>query len=121
MDEIAPQVYSPMPGSRRSRTGSGGSAPPYSRTMTAAAFFRLRAALPELHAEVVVDGGEGFDGRAGFEKAAVVRDDGLDARLLEHDLGQPDAVGVPGPAPRERTGVFPVPRGDEGDEGGGKG
>jgi len=39
-----------------------------------------------------------------------VRDDGLDLSLLEHDFGNPNAVGVARPAPGEIASVFPEPR-----------
>jgi len=39
-----------------------------------------------------------------------VRDDGLDLSLLEHDFGNPNAVGIARPAPGEIASVFPEPR-----------
>src|SRR5215472_16390977 len=45
--------------------------------------------------------GERLDVRKAREEFFIVGDDGVDAGLLEHDFGQPDAVGVVGAAPRK--------------------
>src|SRR5579863_583609 len=39
----------------------------------------------------------------------VIGQDGSDARLLQHDLGDPDAIGVAAGAPREVAAVFAEP------------
>ncbi len=43
------------------------------------------------------------------EPALVVGDDGRDGRLLEHDLGDPDPVGIFRPAPGQLSPVGPIP------------
>ena len=45
-------------------------------------------------------GGKRLDRRPAREEAQVVGDDGLDRRLLQHDLAEPDAVGVGTPPGR---------------------
>lgn len=47
--------------------------------------------------------GEGVDGGKARHPLLVVWDDGIDARLLAHDLADPDGVGVAGSAPRQRS------------------
>ena len=47
--------------------------------------------------------GEGFDGRKTFQKALVVRNGSGDARLLQHDFREPNAVGIFVAAPGEIT------------------
>ena len=52
-------------------------------------------ALPELVQGVVAAGGKGGDIRQGGEKAGIVPLHGLHPGLLEHDLRDPDVVGLP--------------------------
>ena len=49
--------------------------------------------------------GESLDRRECLHPASPVRQDGFDLRLLEHDLGNPDGVGVTRAAPGEIAGV----------------
>ena len=58
-------------------------------------------AAPEL--EHAIDGsrGERADLRVCREKPLVVRNDGRHLRLLQHDLGEPDAIGIARALPRE--------------------
>src|SRR5439155_166009 len=44
-----------------------------------------------------------------FQEALVIRNHGLRARLLEHDFGNQDAVGIIRPAPRQLAPLTPVP------------
>ncbi len=46
------------------------------------------------------------DGWKGFEKSLVIRNDGGHLGLLEHDLRNPDGIGVFGFPPGEVPGVF---------------
>jgi hypothetical protein len=39
----------------------------------------------------------------------VIRDDGGDLRLLKHELGNEDSVGIASPAPREIAAVIVIP------------
>ena len=48
-------------------------------------------------------------GRIGFDKSMVVRDDGIDLRLLQHDFRNEDAVGVARPPPGQVAAVFVIP------------
>ena len=52
---------------------------------------------------------QSLDIRTDLEKARIVRLDRLNARLLEHDLGKPDAVRILGMSPRQVALVFAVP------------
>src|SRR5712691_2097365 len=47
--------------------------------------------------------------RVASEELAILGDDPVDLRLLEHDLGDEDAIGIAGPAPREVAAVSRVP------------
>src|SRR6185437_3568230 len=58
---------------------------------------------PEREHLVEVRGGEIGNRRPAREEALVVRDHRLDARLLQHDLGEPDAVRVAGSLPGQRV------------------
>jgi hypothetical protein len=49
------------------------------------------------------------EGRKGFQKLLIVRDDGGHLGLLEHDLRNPDGIGVPGFSPGEIPGVLLKP------------
>ena len=57
--------------------------------------------------------GQGLDGRKAVEEALVERLDRRDRRLLQHDLGQPDPIGIGGlagpGAPRQVAPVAVVP------------
>src|SRR5205823_6491237 len=46
-------------------------------------------------------GGQRFHGGEAIEKAVVIRQDCLGARLLQHDLGDPDPVRIGGGPPRK--------------------
>src|SRR5437762_2432290 len=50
-----------------------------------------------------------MDIREALKKKAVVFEHGRDARLLQHNLGNPNAVGVAGFAPREIAAMMVVP------------
>lgn len=56
---------------------------------------------PEAQDFLLRGGGEHVDGGKFFEEAVVIGEDGGNARLLQHDLGDPDAVGVAADAPGE--------------------
>jgi hypothetical protein len=53
--------------------------------------------------------GEGFERGEAAQELGVALDDGGDARLLEHDLGEPCGVGVADAAPGEIAGVLAIP------------
>jgi hypothetical protein len=53
--------------------------------------------------------GERLRGRPALEPLPETRDDALDLRLLEHDLGDEDRVGVAAPAPGEVAAVLAKP------------
>ena len=61
--------------------------------------------------------GKREDGRKAGEEGGVVLDDGGDAGLLEHDLGDPCAVRVMDASPRKRAGVELIPVREAGAEG----
>ena len=65
--------------------------------------------LPELHQLIVVDLGERGDIGKGGQKPLVIGDHSLDARLLEHDLRDPDVIGRGGIPPGERPAHGGVP------------
>ena len=65
--------------------------------------------LPQLHEPILRDLCQRLDIRADLEKARIVRLDRLNARLLEHDFGEPDAVRILGVSPRQVALVFAVP------------
>jgi hypothetical protein len=81
----------------------------------------LRGAVEEMGAAVVAEAGpegehvvffglgEGFEGGKAAQELGVALDDGGDARLLEHDLGEPGGVGVADAAPGELAGVEAIP------------
>lgn len=56
-------------------------------------------ALPEFQDRRHRGLGQGLDGGEGLHPPIPVRDDRLDLGLLEHDLGHPNGVGIPGPSP----------------------
>ena len=56
-------------------------------------------AAPQREHVVFGGGGQGCDRGEAFEEALVVRDDRLGARLLQHDLADPDAVRIARVAP----------------------
>ena len=61
--------------------------------------------------------GQLLNGGEGAEEALVVGDYHRDARLLEHGLRQPDAVGIRGAAPGEVTAVTVEPAKQTGTQG----
>src|SRR6201996_3303243 len=81
----------------------------------------LRGAMEEMRAAVVAEAGpegedvflfgfgEGFEGWEAAQELGVAVDDGGDARLLQHDLGEPGGVGVADAAPGEIAGVLAIP------------
>src|SRR4029077_14373021 len=56
---------------------------------------------PELQHLVLRSRGQRLHGREATQEALVVRNDGAHLSLLEHHLGEPDAVGVARALPRE--------------------
>lgn len=56
-----------------------------------------------------VRGGQAAEGRETAEELAVLRDHALDLRLLQHDLGDEDAIRLTGATPREVAGMLGVP------------
>src|SRR5262245_22911347 len=54
--------------------------------------------------------GEALERRIPLEKLVVLRDHPIYLRLLQHDLGDQDAIRIGGPAPGEVAAVAPVPR-----------
>jgi len=81
----------------------------------------LGGAVEEMRAAVVAEAGpegedvflfgfgEGFEGGEAAEELGVALDDGGDARLLEHDLGEPGGVGIADAAPGEIARVLAIP------------
>lgn len=69
----------------------------------------IAEAFPELEHLVGLCARQGANGGESLHPAYPIRDDGLDSGLLEHDLRDPDGVGVPGFAPGEiaRVGAEP--------------
>lgn len=65
----------------------------------------IAEAFPEFMDFVGVRAGEAFDGGQLAHPAFPIRDDGFDLRLLEHDFGNPDGVGITRAPPREVAGV----------------
>ena len=65
--------------------------------------------LPRLQDGVQFRPGKGSQVGKFEEKAVIVRSDGFDPGLLEHDLRYPDAIRVPRLPPRHRTGRRPEP------------
>ena len=59
---------------------------------------------------------EAFDGGQLAHPAFPIRDDGLHLRLLEHDFGNPDGVGVVGATPGKVAGVGGEPVEQQRDE-----
>src|SRR5262249_10688394 len=53
--------------------------------------------------------GQRLHSREALQKALIVGDDGLGARLLEHDLAHPDAIGIGSGAPGKIAMTFSVP------------
>ena len=66
-------------------------------------------ALPELMQPIGVAGGEGRNVRKLGEETGIVAPDGLDARLLEHDLREPDMIGFTVAPPRQVAFVLFIP------------
>ncbi len=108
---MAEEVYSPIPGSLRSSSAVRG--------QSSVMFLddHLRCLVHHLGAAVVsqpapcgkhsrfLRQGKSGNGREQGQKAGVVVEDGSHPGLLQHDLGDPDAVGVGGSPPREIAGV----------------
>ena len=61
----------------------------------------IAQSLPQLEIDLLRHLGQRAHIRAGRQKPLIIRDDRLHPRLLEHDLGQPDAVRVAGAPPRQ--------------------
>ena len=57
--------------------------------------------LPELHERIVIHGGEVADARQCIEESQIVGAHDGGARLLEHDLGDPDVIRRRFVAPRQ--------------------
>lgn len=66
-------------------------------------------ALPRLQDLLLPCGRQGGQIREAFQEAEVVGDHRLHLGLLQHDLREPDPVGIPGPAPGQVPAVRPVP------------
>ena len=64
---------------------------------------------PEFEHFILWCTGEGFDARKSAEESLVVRSDGGDARLLQHNLRYPDAIGIAARAPGEIALVLAEP------------
>ena len=71
------------------------------RAMQVARAAVVAEAGPELQDFFLRCASERFDGGKSFQEAMVVRQDGGDARLLQHDFCDPDAIGVAARAPGE--------------------
>ena len=99
-----------MPGSFCSSATVDGNLPPWSSATALRAFVQVaRAAVvakPRPGGEHVVERrrGQRLDGRPAGKEAQVEGDDGFDRRLLQHDLAEPDAVGVGALARRHAPG-----------------
>ena len=65
--------------------------------------------LPELHQRVMLTLTECFDIGQRRKKPGIIRPDRLHSRLLEHDLREPDMIGLPVLPPRQIAGVFREP------------
>ena len=112
---MAAEVYSPIPGRVRS------SAERFGELAVALADEELGGFVEHAGSTIVAEagpggedfgfGGEGEGEHSGevSEECLVVVDDGGDAGLLEHDLGEPGAVGVGDVAPGEFAGMGFVP------------
>ncbi|MPN22717.1 hypothetical protein SDC9_170100 [bioreactor metagenome] len=71
---------------------------------------------PELHQQLLRRFGQRFDCGQGLHETLEIGDHRLDPGLLEHDLGDPDAVGVPILPPRQDARVNAIPTSDPGRE-----
>ena len=104
-----------MPGSARSDAESLGKRPPKSesdalrRGVQVSGAGIVAEALPQLEHLVLVRVREICDSRESLEESRVIARDGLCARLLEHDFGQPDAIGIARAAPRKVAPLNVVP------------
>ena len=65
--------------------------------------------VPMLVELIVIDLGERFDVGKLREKSMVIGNDGFDARLLEHDLGDPNVIGGGLIAPWQGSLMFLIP------------
>ena len=72
----------------------------------------IAQALPHLENGLKPRPGEGARVGEALQEALVVRKDGFDARLVEHDLGDPDPVGIPRPPPGQVALLAVVPAED---------
>ena len=108
-----------MPGSARKPSSVSGNAPPCRSRDGLRAGMQVAGARvvaepgPELQHVVERRGGERRDGREAREEARIVRSDRLHGGLLQHDLGEPDAIRVRplalGGAPRQHAAMAVVP------------
>src|SRR5579864_7761069 len=64
---------------------------------------------PSSQQVVLFDGYQSVDIRESIEEALVIRYDRGDTRLLQHDLGNPDAIRIARAAPGQVALVLPVP------------
>ena len=108
---------------RRVRRSASGTAPPNRATTSRAARMQVASArvvaepAPEREHVVHVGGGERGDRRKAREEALVVRQHRRDLRLLQHDLREPDAIGVARALPGQAmAAVRPLPADDAGGE-----
>ena len=69
----------------------------------------IAEAFPKFQELILGGGGKVENGGKGFKEAGVVGLDGFHAGLLEHDFGDPNAVGVAGMPPRQIAGVRRIP------------
>ena len=108
-------MYSPNPGSSRSSSGRRGQLPP--RRPSELPCGAVEVARARVVAESRPGGENALLARAGQgpqirktpKELAVSAADRADGRLLEHHLGDPDAVGVPRAAPGEAALLAPKP------------
>ena len=99
---------------RRASAAACGSEPPRSSTMNWAALCNMRADgsnRGQTSGEHLCfcRQGERDDRGKPAQEAVVVLEDGGDARLLQHDLGDPGPVGIGDAAPRKFAGVSAIP------------
>ena len=66
-------------------------------------------AAPALEQSLLARLGERLESWEPFQEAFVVGNDGRDTSLLQHDLRDPDAVGIAGPAPGQVPLVTAIP------------
>src|SRR5262245_17581451 len=105
----APAVYRPMPGRRRSATGSAGETPSCRRAPRVAGARVVAETRPAVAHRVRRCRRQVFKGRIAAEEAGVVPHHPGHLRLLKHELRDEDLVGIAGSAPRQRAPVQGVP------------